>query len=263
MRVLTSAAAVAALLLADAATAMAMWPATWNPLSIGGGAYTDGAGDQNPAPIDLVGGSDGVGTFSAGFWAISEVDDQLSLRMRVETDGSSSNNVWQFLLDTDGDPSTVDWALSVRQRGSPAQQQVYFSSAVVGGSSFDAVDLDAAGAWTGPLADWSRWSAAADGSNFGGDADAFLDVAIPLSTFRSLTGLTSGDAFGVTLATSTSHTQVNRDLPLGLSGTDPVASSFAIANPEPGTGVLLGTGLILLTVASRPRSRLQRPGSAK
>lgn len=248
---LAFASCLVALALASPAAAMAMWPVTWNELTSGGGPYTDGIGDQSPSSIDLVGGSDGVGTFTAGYWYVSEADDQISLRMRLDANGSGSNNVWQFLLETDGNAATVDWGLVVRQSGNPSQRQVYFSQTTTGGSTFNDVVLSSSGAWTGALADWRRWGAAGDGSNFGGNADAFLDVAMPLSTFRSLTGLGSGDYFSVALASSTSHVQVNKDLPLGLSDSSPVSSGFSVPIPEPASGALLGLGVAALAIARR------------
>lgn len=120
------------------------------------------------------------------------------------------------------------------------------------GPTWNDVTLSASFAWTGPLAEWSRWIPATDGSNFDGDTDYFLDVAMPLSEFRASTGLTPADGFQLALTTSTSHTQLNKDFPLGLGPTSPVASGFAPA-PEPGSGLLTGLGLWLLAARARAR----------
>jgi hypothetical protein len=65
----------------------------WTPIQLNGGVYSDAAGDSNPSATDLMGGSDGSGTFSAGDWHNSLDDDPLLLRMRLESDGSGSNSV--------------------------------------------------------------------------------------------------------------------------------------------------------------------------
>jgi hypothetical protein len=105
-----------------------------------------------------------------------------------------------------------------------------------------------------------------DGSTFGDDPDFFLDAAIPLSTFNSITGLSAGDSFSIAATTSTSHTQVNKDTPLGFDGTDPVAGGFADplrTAPEPGTAGLSGMGLCwLAALRARARRRAGRAPSA-
>jgi len=254
---------LAGLLLPAAAQAAAVWPSGgWQYWTAGGADYWDDLGDENPEATDLVGGIDDGISYSAGALHESVADDQISLRMRLDEDGTGTNNVWQFLFDTDGDPTDVDWVLEVRQNGNPGQQQVIFAEAAVGGSTFGQVVLSDTYAWTGSLSEWSRWVAVDDGSSFGGDPDFFLDAAIPRSTFQALTGLGDGDAFSVAATTSTSHNSFNKDMPLGLDPNDPVASGFADrlrSAPEPGTAGLSGMGLLWLgALRSRARSRRQR-----
>jgi hypothetical protein len=223
---------------------------------VGAQDYWDPLGDENPDATDLIGGLDDGISYSAGAWHESSTNDQLSLRMRLDADGSSSNSVWQFLFDTDTD-ADIDWVLEVRQSGNPAGQQVIFTAATPGGPTFNDISLDPNYAWTGSLTDWSRWSGVDDGSTFDDDPDFFLDAAIPLSTFYSLTGLSAGSSFAVAASTSTSHTQVNKDTPMGLDGTDPVINGFADplkTAPEPGTAGLSGMGLCWLA-ALRARAR--------
>lgn len=251
-----------ALLVVGRAHAAAMWPAgPWSSLTSGGGTYDDAMGDENPVSTDLVGGSDGTGTFSAGFFVHSEDDDQLALRMRLNDDGAGIHNVWQFLFETDGDVTTVDWVLEVRQTGNPSDRQVIFAESTGGGPTFNDVSFSSTASWTGSLADWSRWGTATDGSSFDSDPDFFLDVAIPLSTFRGITGLTLNDGFRMALSTSTSHTQITKDIPLDLSQTEQVAFAWSdlAAIPEPGTGVTTALGLVALAARSRAaRARRQR-----
>ena len=260
-----SAFALMALLLAADAQGAAIWPSEpWVQLQLGGADYWDVLGDENPEATDLIGGIDDGISYSAGAWHESTSNDQLSLRMRLDADGTTSNSVWQFLFDTDAD-SDVDWVLEVRQSGSPSGQQVIFTAALPGGPLFDDVSLSSTYAWTGALTDWSRWSGVDDGSTFDDDPDSFLDAAIPLSTFYAITGLSLTDPYSIALTTSTSHTQVNKDIPVGLDGTDPVISGFSdpLKSPEPGTAGLSGMGLCwLAALRARARRRGGRAPSA-
>ena len=147
---LSHAAAVAVLSLAlgASAEATAVWPAAWEELEAGGGVYYDSVGDESPDAIDLVGGNDGVGVFTAGFWDMSDANNQLSIRMRVDADGSTTNSVWQVLFETDGVDSTVDWVLEVRQSGSPFGQQVILTPTTTGGPTFGDIQLSSSFEWT-------------------------------------------------------------------------------------------------------------------
>lgn len=119
------------------AEAAAIWPTGyWQPLSVGGGVYADTVGDESPVSTDLVGGNDGSGTYTAGYWLESEVDDQLSLRMRLNADGAGSNNVWQFLVDSDADTSTVEWVLEVSQSGAPSSLELILTPTLTAGPAF-------------------------------------------------------------------------------------------------------------------------------
>jgi hypothetical protein len=252
-----------AVLSAPDARAAAVWPTDpWVQLQVGASLYWDPLGDENPEATDLIGGFDDGIEYSAAAFQISDVvdDNQLSLRMRLDADGSGTNAVWQWLFDTDAD-SDVDWILEVRQSGNPGGQQVVFAEALPGGPSFDDVTMSATAAWTGTLTDWSWWSGVDDGSTFDDDPDFFLDAAIPLDAFYSITSLSAGDSFSIAASTSTSHSQVNKDTPLGLDGTDPVDSGFSDplqTVPEPGTAALSGMGLAWLA-ALRARARRRTP----
>jgi hypothetical protein len=112
--------ALALVLGAAQARAAAVWPnEPWTQLMVGAQDYWDPLGDENPQATDLIGGFDDGISYSAGAWHESSANDQLSLRMRLDEDGTNSNSVWQFLFDTDTD-SDIDWVLEVRQSGNPA-----------------------------------------------------------------------------------------------------------------------------------------------
>lgn len=245
----------ALIVLGGRADAVAVWPnePDWQALTFGGGNYWDPTGDQSPKTVDMVGNA----TYASGYWYQSEIADQnqLSLRMRVDGDGSNSRDVWQFLFDTDNDATTIDWVLEVRQSGNPSGRQVMLTSATTGGPTFGDVVLSSSFAWTGTLADWTRWSAAGDGSNFGGNTDYFLDVAIPLDLFLSITTPNDPNAFRIGLSTSTSHTQLNKDLPADLNSGSPISGSMSGAIPEPNTAAMLALGLAALALRGRRSPR--------
>ena len=210
------------------------WPASatqWNPVPVGGGVYQDalaGSGVDNfdtppPAAMDLVGGMDpdGNGPFATGF-SYSTAQD-LMFRMRVDGDPSRGGQfVWTALLNTDAD-SDVDWALQLDLSG---DNQVELVQALSGGPATGwEVTL------AGPLHSigfdpdvYSRRSSASGvldppytGSRFGGpgplDDDYFVDIAVPLATFTSITGWSSGDPLGIAFSTSASHISNNKDRP--------------------------------------------------
>lgn len=245
------------LLAAPRAEAAAVWPGGgWVGFTLGGGDYTDPVGDENPDSTDIVGGLDGGVSYTAGFYNIDVANDQISFRLRLDADGSSGNYVWQILLDTDGDASTVDWVLQVRQSGSPSDQQVLLTATTIGGPTFADIDITNPYSWTGTIPDWTRWIGVTDGSTFDNDPDFFLDIGMPLSTFQSITGLSAYQTLNVAIASSTSHTASNKDLPAGANPTDPVGVGWGDGItfiPEPGTHLLVALGLCVLAAVRRVR----------
>ncbi len=220
------------------------WPSegAWTPLFQGAGFYSDALNDENPDWIDIVGDS----TYSAGFWNIDDMgtatssDDILMFRMRLHQNGQGANSVWQFVLDTDLDGG-ANWSLQLDNK---TDNRLEFVIATSPGPPFaippgtDPVEFDGTNAyWSSTDLDaWRRWSTAGDGSNFGGDDDAFLDVAMPWDEFSSITGLTE-PSFGVILTTSQDHNNVNKDHPDD-------DESFSNPIPEPATAVAVVSAMV-------------------
>jgi hypothetical protein len=243
--------------LASAATVT--WPATdadWNPLFWNGVKYADALGDETPVWVDIVGST----TYPAGFWYISEEgtpldlsDDMLMFRMRlnqigVNGGGNDRQSVWQVLFDTDSDGG-ANFCLQVDGK---TDKDVQFVATLTSGPPFslppgpNPVTLSTTNIWfSTDLATYRRWSTAGDGSNFGGDADTFLDMAMPWPVFATNTGLSQTDTLYVTLCTSASHEVINKDHPdsqlYGSSSPPPTGQI-----PEPATvlSVLAGLGLV-------------------
>ncbi len=212
------------------------WPAEvdWIALTRGGSLYADALNDENPDWVDVVGDN----THAAGFWHIDDMgsapvnDDILMFRMRLNQTGLGQNSVWQFVLDTDLDGG-ADWSLQLDNK---TDNRLEFVIATSPGPPFaippgtDPAEYDGVNAFwsTNDLASYRRWSAAGDGSNFDGDADAFLDVAMPWDEFSSITGVTD-PMFAVALTTSANHNNTNKDHPDDNTFSDPI--------PEPVTAV--------------------------
>jgi hypothetical protein len=263
-RILIAVASLVCLLATTRAEAMAVWPGGgWVAMTAGGSDYWDDIGDENPDSTDIVGGLDGGTFFSAGYYYQDVANDQLLFRIRIDADGSSSNNVWQVLFETDGDASTIDWVLELRQSGSPSGKQVIFTQASTGGSTYADVALSTSYSWTGAIPDWTRWIGVTDASTFDGDADFFLDIGMPLSTFKSITGLAPFEALQLAVSSSTAHSGITKDTPLGLVDSSDVSQGFGDSLtlvPEPGSHLLTAFGLCILA-GIRSRAKRRRTGS--
>ncbi len=245
------------------------WPALddqWDPVLIGGGLYIDAlanSGSDNydtppPKPMDIVGGTDpgGDGPFAAGFWAVSA--DDLMFRIRVDGDPSRGGQfVWTVLLNTDADLD-VDWALQLDLSG---DNQVELVQALSGGPDTNwEVTLAGSPHTVGFDTDvYSRSSNASGtldppytGSHFHGpgpvDDDYFVDIAMPLATFTSITGWNAGDPLGIAFSTSASHISDNKDRPDYLGwGNQPVA-------PAPAALLLGSFGVVLVGWCRRTKA---------
>ena len=106
-------------------------------------------------------------------------------------------------------------------------------------------------------------------TDFGSQADVFIDIAVPLAELFPGTTFTTTDTFRVAITTSTTHSGINKEIPGSLSDTDDVANgwgdAFAAADvsvPEPGTWALFGLGLTLLAVRTRRRRRQDSPSQS-
>lgn len=271
----------AALLLGllPAGTGLAIsWPgdAEWTALTYGLDLYVDAlatasGGDDNfvtipePEVLDLVGGYDhhGAGPFAAGF--SYQDNDYLMFRIRVDNEPTlagpgADQLVWTVMLNTDGDPD-VDWVVQLDQK---QHDQVELVPAISGGPQtavpWDPVvlssdELEHVGFDSGEYARTQN-ATATDGSHFHDegpeDDDFFIDIAYPLATFLSRTGLPADFTYQAALATSATDTLINKDIPDHASWIPTVALV-----PEPATWVGFITGLTLLLAAS-PRRRRTR-----
>jgi hypothetical protein len=98
--------------------------------------------------------------------------------------------------------------------------------------------------WEGTTTGYSQITLA--GTDLDGKKDdAFIDIGVPWQEFSRLTGATAFDHLRVAVTTSTTHTGVNKDAPLGTDGPALVMVSDTLSDtiPEPAVvSLLLGAG---------------------
>jgi hypothetical protein len=227
------------------ASAEIIWPAdeAWTALRRGSDFYDDVEGDKDPASIDLIGTKT---TYSAGFWAYVDggYSNALSLAaafmVRMRMGGESGNYVWQALLDTDGDASSVEWIFQLVQSGSG--DGVILVKTAVGGPTLNDVNIGSNTAvWTGDIPTFSRWTPISGSTHY------HVDIAVPWTTFESITGVSDLNDIRMVLSSSTTHAGINKDAPLGASLSDQVSNVLSDNIPEPAVAsLLIGAGACVI-----------------
>jgi len=208
--------------------------AGWAPLRCGTHVMIDPYRDQSGATDER----DIVGDLGAAAGYSASAGTFLFLRLRLDQDPAPNGKLrpfaWGFEISTDGDPTTYEVLLMVN--GSDGEVEIYENTATTRPDDpQDPADQPPVASY--PFASHGR-SGVADGSGFGGDADYFLDMALPWSALN----------------------------PLGLTPATPVtiwAGSSSSANALDGPGGDLachdgGTGAPTLSVTEPPRLVLDR-----
>lgn len=214
----------------------------WVPIIVGGNLYNDPT-DQNPGSVDLLGDS----THAAGFWQLDE-GNSLSFRLRVSDLPNNPQSVWQILLNTDDNNSNVEWILQLNHSGSSDAVLLTQTTSTAGDLFLSDIDTLSTNHWAGTVGGFSQMTLAGTDLD-GAKADAFIDFGIPWADFERITGLTSVDELEVAVTTSTTHSGVNKDAPLGTDGPGSflISDSLSESIPEPTVASLLigaGGGLI-------------------
>jgi hypothetical protein len=225
----------AAALAGGAATAAGqVFPADddWTALACGDRPMFDGVADEPQAvdERDIVGDDDAP----AGFHALD--DDFLYLRLRLEADpvqasGALRPFAWGMGFDLDGDRTTYE--LLIMATGADQTVKLFSNdTTTIANSPADPADQPAVASY--PFDDAGRSAAA--GSSFGGDADRFLDLAVPWADLEPL-GLSPATTIAVWAATSTNGDRMDADLAChdGASG-EPTLDGTASDETTPGAG---------------------------
>lgn len=248
-------------LVGSSAFAAVAWPGDltgWTPIAVGDAYYNGtqptsdmtwgalGTGETEGG-LDVVGGdllvSGTTPTFYPAGYTASDGTD-LMFRMRLEDlPKMDAKSVWAVLFETNNDANLyTDFALRLELSNDGSL----------------AVRLSATPGNYGPTNNWGTnpgglgpdlWSGdgtysgglfpTGDGSNFGDDDDAFVDLAVPLEAFKTATGLGTGDSFLVAFATSSNFSNLNKDKP------DAWSPPNITPVPEPASVTLLVMGALV------------------
>ena len=229
---------------------------SWNPVISNGQNYWDpenDTGNQGHEYLDIV-GEDSVPAAYMLFREVSgtETEDQLLFRIRIDGKKNAMPGAFQVLFESTGDTS-VDWYLELASGDLDSEGTVSFGAASGfnrSGVTFDTTE------WTGSYTDYIQWTGTAtdDGSQYTGDDDYFIDIAMPLSVFADCTGISStNDPFRVVVSSSQNNgSLMDGDIALSsaAAGEEVVFSDvYSDTVPEPRTlGLCAGIGAAIFFV---------------
>ncbi|HEX5063138.1 MAG TPA: Synerg-CTERM sorting domain-containing protein [Kofleriaceae bacterium] len=223
----------------------------YRPLRCGNAVMTDGFGDDNANRDER----DVVGDVAAPAGLRASDGTYLYLRMRLEDDpapgGAVRTSSWGMEFDLDNDLTDYEVLVLVEGLSGAAGNVQVFANTQTTMPNSPADPADTPPAQTYMFASNARTVAAA-GSNFGGNADFFLDFAVPWSALTPL-GLDRDTPVRVWVASSTLPDALNGDFAChaGGGGTPPLdggtASDPTTGDPNDpganaGTGKLEGGG---------------------
>jgi len=216
---------IAVCLLGAVARQAHAWPLTdiaWDPIP-----YQDIADSDTPTETNVVGGTLG-GVF---YPALYHAYDGANLCFRIRVNGQPGppgsftefNQVqWAVLLNTavQAPEDPMEYGLLVSAKGTAqvelrptANNNSAHATDWAGKARFDDPFLPVIASI--PNGAYARWSVAGDGSTFYGDADYFVDVAVPYAYFLAMTGLPARAPLQAAYATSADNNlgNFNKDLP--------------------------------------------------
>lgn len=229
--------AVIAVLLAFASVASAQsFPvdAQWTPLYCGGDPMQDGFQDQTGAVMerDIVGDFDAPAAMQAGD------ANFLYLRIRLDQDAYMNTTTlktgsWGFAVDIDA--NLTNYELLFLVDGTGGQQNVVVFRNTMTVTANDPTDPAETQVMTFPISTHAQ-PRRAEGSNFGGGTDQWIEMAIPWSTLTSL-GLMRATPLRLWAASSTANNALNGDFAChdGRSGPprlDAIVSNPTVADPN-------------------------------
>ncbi|CAH1223706.1 hypothetical protein PAECIP111893_05031 [Paenibacillus plantiphilus] len=206
------------------------------PVLLNGSPITDPVKDVSPDETDIVGSSQ----FPAVYYAYDGTN--IYFRMRLNADPrfktAFKNFIWGVLIDTDGNSSTYEWALTVNGKRTglnlirnPNPGTNSFS----GNSSNDDDSDDITGTTVSrPIVnfDLARAKPTEDGSSFGGDTDYFLDFFIDKATLFAQLMITDQTPLRFIFFTSTNSNKFNKDHTGGILLSEAFSSPLTITGGD-------------------------------
>ena len=204
--------------------------ANWTPIEQGAVKMGDPSTDGNNNGREIVGDD----TFPAIFIFANETDFMVRLRLDLTPLANSGDDVrpfgWGLLFDTDGNFAAYEFSLMVDGTGNP-HRVVFAENTSKGttGTPNDPAETERSSIPLNFAVGGNIQGIVAD-SNFGGNADFFLDFATPLSVLAA-SGINLAAPLRVIAGTSNSGNAISVDLagtPLG-PGSGTLAS--AASNP--------------------------------
>ncbi|RED63081.1 carboxypeptidase regulatory-like domain-containing protein [Cohnella lupini] len=186
--------------------------AQYVPITLGGIALSDVAGDENPVSTDIVGSSE----FPAAYYGYDGTNVYFRLRLNGDPRAKTGfdNFVWGVLFDTDNKPATYEWALTVNGQNNTVnliqntiQQPNTFNDPAEG------TDGKGNPAFSRIISNYDlvRAKETEDGSKFDGNADFFLDFFVPANDLFKLLGITSATSLRFLFFTSANANNYNKD----------------------------------------------------
>ncbi|WP_042167209.1 carboxypeptidase regulatory-like domain-containing protein [Paenibacillus gorillae] len=183
------------------------------PVLAGGAPLTDPANDVSPDECDIVGSTQ----FPAAYYAYDGTNVYFRLRLNSDPQFKTSfrNFSWGVLFDTDNSPSVLEWELAVNGLDNTlelTQTQTVISPAgnpAVTGST----NRRGTVRFSAPIINFgiARSKAAADGSNFGGNGDFFLDFLIPATVLFPILGISTASPLRFLFFSSANNNNYNKD----------------------------------------------------
>ncbi|GAB1765757.1 carboxypeptidase regulatory-like domain-containing protein [Priestia megaterium] len=186
----------------------------FQPILIGTQPIYDVVGDESPASTDIVGNTQ----FPAAFVAYDGTT--IYFRIRLNSDPRNSKNTgfsnfaWGVLINTSGDPGVYDWLANVNGLDNTINL-VKNTTRVFNSWNDPAEGTDGRGTptFSRPIVnfDVARVTLTNDGSNFGGNADYFIDFQFPAADFFRVLGISTSSPLRFVIFSSANANNYNKD----------------------------------------------------